>query len=283
MINKYLRNDYTLLTLFIITVVCIFVFSDFLPNLYFPESEILISLVIVTSLFHKLRLHKLTFADFGFYVDKTLLRNVIITIALLLIMILSVFIFNVMISYGSFFQSTNVTQEVWYGVAFTLSFAIIEELVFRGIAFQILIDKAGTLIAILISSIIFTIAHGLNPGLSIIAIVNIFLAGLLMSLMYVRSGSFLPQILFHFGWNFSLAYIIGSPVSGYNMPNQIIQNVNTSEFSLSQLLFGGNFGLEGGLLASILLVLMIILCVKYFQESPYISSKHFHKNYDISN
>ncbi len=284
MIIKYLHNDYTILSLFIMSLIGIFIYSDNIPQLFSRESEILIPLVIVTFGLHKLRPNNRKFVELGFGADRTLISNLFITSAMLLLMITAAYITDNIFYYGKYFHTNfNTLSATFPGIGIMLVLVIIEELAFRGLAYQILIEKAGLIAAMIISSLLFTIAHSLNPGLTTISVLNIFLAGLLMSLMFARSGSLFPQILFHFGWNFSLAYIVGSPVSGYNFSSQLSHYELGAKGSFQDLLLGGAFGLEGGLLSTILLICMIVICGKHFIASPFVTSKYFQRNYKVSN
>lgn len=284
MIIKYMRNDYTILVLFIISIVGIFIYSDHIPQLLSRESEILIPLVILTFGLHKLRPNNRQFVELGFGADRTLINNLFITSAMLLLLVSTAYIADNIFHYGKYFHTNfNTLYSAFPGFGLMLVLVIIEELAFRGLAYQILIEKVGLVVAMIISSVLFTIAHSFNPGLTTISVLNIFLAALLMSLMFARSGSIFPQIYFHFGWNFSLAYIVGSPVSGYNFSSQLSQYELGADGKFQDLLLGGAFGLEGGLLSTLLLICMIVICGKHFKTSPFFTSKYFQRNYTVSN
>ena len=71
-----------------------------------------------------------------------------------------------------------------------------EELFFRGFVFTALIIPMGALRAVLISAIVFALAH-----LSFATMVPIFVTGLLMSWLYLKSGSVWPPITVHVAQN----------------------------------------------------------------------------------
>lgn len=153
----------------------------------------------------------------------------------------------------------------FYSIANLLILVLIEELVFRGVGFQILIDRLGAGISLIISSVIFAGFHYLNPAISFLGMLNIFLAGLLMGLMYIKSRSLYPMIIFHFAWNFALAYIISSPVSGRNFSGSADLAANHTS-TIQTLLLGGAFGLEEALLTTFLLLIMIVLVNRFFNR-----------------
>lgn len=273
---KIFLQDYIILLLFCLFIISLYYFSFLLPNLILPEFEILLPVIILSISLHMSRKDR-KLIEFGLSFDKSLVINSISTLLIILLAILIFIIFN-FIFWDFFLVSNNLNQITLITFFYILNLSIIEELVFRGLILQIMIDKIGIFLASVISSILFSVAHSFNPGLNFVAIINIFLAGILLSMMYVKSKSIFPQIIFHFLWNFSLAYIIGSKVSGYNIGYITIDSNKNHNF-LIDLLFGGNFGLEGGLLTTIILIISIIIVVTKFTESPYINSLEYRRLY----
>lgn len=92
-----------------------------------------------------------------------------------------------------------------------------EELMFRGYVLQVLNERAGRTASIVVSSIVFALMHGANPGADVMAIVNVTAVGVLLSVLYFRTGSLWMPIGLHFGWNFLLGYVFTLPVSGLPM------------------------------------------------------------------
>src|SRR5690606_41214983 len=64
--------------------------------------------------------------------------------------------------------------------------AAAEEALFRGYAFQVLVEAVGPVVATATFSAAFALAHAGNPGANVFALVNIFLAGVLLSAAYLR-------------------------------------------------------------------------------------------------
>ncbi|MCL4416432.1 MAG: CPBP family intramembrane metalloprotease, partial [Actinobacteria bacterium] len=153
--------------------------------------------------------------------------------------------------------------------------AIIEEILFRGIIFQAVLERYGITIAILLNSILFGLGHLANPSINFYAIINIILAGVLFSGMYIKTKSLWMPISFHFFWNWFSA-LIGSPVSGIDFNISI---TNISWLELPAWLFGGSFGLEGGFFATILLFISGFITLKYSNVSPYLASILFERRY----
>lgn len=121
---------------------------------------------------------------------------------------------------------------------------VLEEVLFRGILFRILQEWVGTWIAVLISAIIFALAHAPNQGATAIAMASVTGAGLLLCATYMLTGRLWLGIGFHVGWNFTQGGLFSVPVSGFPAKG-MIQGVLTGPNWLT----GGSFGVEGSALA----------------------------------
>ena len=86
---------------------------------------------------------------------------------------------------------------------------VVEELLFRGIVFRRMRAYWGTTIAMVFSALIFGIVH-----LDIITGIAAFVIGLIMALIYERTGSLLASMLFHFGFNFYSVAVEILPLEG---------------------------------------------------------------------
>ncbi len=115
-----------------------------------------------------------------------------------------------------------------------------EELVFRGYPLQKLRTLSRPL-AITVTSIVFAAMHGANDGLTVMALTNLLLAGVLLALAYERYERLWFPIGIHLGWNLLCGPILGYAVSGY-VPER---SVLTTSGSGADPLTGGVFGIEG--------------------------------------
>lgn len=90
-------------------------------------------------------------------------------------------------------------------VVFSIAFmsSIAEEILFRGLLFRLSEEKLGSYIAIGISSLLFGIAHYVNPGATILSAVAIGLeSGIILSSVYILTRKLWLNISIHFTWNF---------------------------------------------------------------------------------
>ena len=95
-----------------------------------------------------------------------------------------------------------ILKDRWGYLAISLLAPLAEEIVFRGAALRsLLASRLSPLAAILISALLFAVAH-LNPA----QMPHAFLVGLLLGWMYWRTGSILPGMVYHWANN-SSAYI----------------------------------------------------------------------------
>jgi hypothetical protein len=121
-----------------------------------------------------------------------------------------------------------------------------EEMIFRGYAFQLLIEKIGPFATVLPVGLLFGIMHGSNPHASALGVVNTVLWGILLGYAFLRSRDLWLPLGLHFGWNAVL------PLFGVNLSGLTIEvSRYVYRWDLLPLWSGGDYGPEGGLLTTI--------------------------------
>lgn len=143
-------------------------------------------------------------------------------------------------SFGGFFVS------LLEFAAFFLVAAFGEELLVRGYPFQVLAEGGGGVMAIVVSSAVFSALHGLNPEVGTLALVNLALAGGLLGLSYWKTYSLWFATGVHFGWNWTMSFVADLPVSGIPMDTPGIE----ASVHGPRLWTGGAFGPEAGLVVT---------------------------------
>lgn len=123
--------------------------------------------------------------------------------------------------------------------------------------FSVVTPQTATIIAIALSSLLFSFAHAANPNVTFFALLNIVLAGVMLALPYVFTGRLAYSIGLHFSWNFFQGGIFGFRVSGLTIQHSVIQ----VQQSGNPIWTGGSFGPEGGLIGTITLLLLCIIFV----------------------
>jgi hypothetical protein len=146
-------------------------------------------------------------------------------------------------------------------LALMIVVAFIEELLFRGYVLNNLLQSMNKWVALAISAAVFALVHGANPDVTVLAVVNVFLGGLLLGLNYIYTRNLWFSIFFHFAWNFFQGPILGYDVSGLKMQSLFHQSLTGPG-----LWTGGPFGFEGSLLCPLLLTASIVGLVYGFSR-----------------
>jgi membrane protease YdiL (CAAX protease family) len=148
---------------------------------------------------------------------------------------------------------------------------ISEETVFRGyqlknaaegLNYPAIGPRGAVLLAWVLSSGFFAVLHADNPNATPLSTLNIVLAGLMLGFGYVLSGELAIPIGLHITWNFFQGAVYGFPVSGFEAFGPTLL---TTEQSGPQLLTGGTFGPEGGLLVPCVMLLGMSLVALWTQ------------------
>lgn len=133
-----------------------------------------------------------------------------------------------------------------------LSFAVAaaaEEVIFRGYAFQALVQGIGAWPAILVSSALFAYAHGGNDHVDAIALANIFLAGIMLAVAYLKTRSLWFATAVHLAWNWVMSALLDFPVSGLQLNTPLYSARETG----ADWWTGGAFGPEAGVAATLVI------------------------------
>ena len=149
------------------------------------------------------------------------------------------------------------SEFTWPSLVFylvTLFFAAAgEEMIFRGYAFQFLIEKIGPFGCVLPVGVIFGLVHTSNPSATPLSVLNTALWGVLLGYAFLRSRDLWLPIGMHFGWNAVL------PLFGVNLSGLTIEVTRYFyKWDLTPLWSGGAYGPEGGLLTTIFATILFL-------------------------
>jgi membrane protease YdiL (CAAX protease family) len=192
-------------------------------------------------------------ADLGFPAPggKSFWRGFLFAAGMIAVAVLAIAVGG---SYGAQLDLSDSGAKL-LAVAFTLlGGALFEELAFRGYSFQRFCEITHPVFGSLIFSVLFGAVHFFNPSWSWIAFVNTVLVGVLFAIAYLRTHSLWVVWGMHFGWNFVLGTIFGLPVSGLGMFSVLTKGQATGPV----LLTGGEYGIEGGLTGTAVIILGIV-------------------------
>ncbi len=266
----------------IVFVVCILAFAlpislvqqvSFFKGLNTENSTLLLEVLLIFSIFGALflltKLYKpLTFGQL-FIVKKNALNGFLKgTMFGIAIMGICVGLLSLM-GYVSFTVGKISVSLVFFYVAYFFVVALFEELLFRTYALFIFAETYPVTLTIIINGLLFGLIHLLNPGFTWLAMLNVSLAGVLFSMftLYYRNLSWAVGI--HLGWNYAQGIIFGFNVSGTSTPS-ILKTRPIANGYLS----GGEFGVEGSLICTIILLLIIsYFMMRFKMKSTTINKK----------
>ena len=133
----------------------------------------------------------------------------------------------------------------------------------EGIQWKYISDRTALIIAVMLSSLIFSLAHLLNPSASIITFITISLAGILLAFPFVWTGNLALSIGLHSAWNFILGGVFGFKVSGLSWSASILYVQSTGPDWWTGGLFGPEAGISGVIAMFLSLLLIFIFLQKY--------------------
>jgi membrane protease YdiL (CAAX protease family) len=140
--------------------------------------------------------------------------------------------------------------------------ALAEEVAFRGYPFRRLIEAVGPVAATITMSLLFGLAHVLNPGATWDSTLVTVLAGILLSVAWLRTRGLWLGWGLHFAWNASIAILFGLPVSGINDFASVVQTRTFGKLWLT----GGDYGPEGAAFTVIVLLVGIGILVRMSRD-----------------
>jgi membrane protease YdiL (CAAX protease family) len=140
-----------------------------------------------------------------------------------------------------------------------------EEVIFRGWMLPTLGARYRPWVGLLVSSLLFALLHGRNPGLSAFALVNLALFGVFAGLYAMREGSIWGISALHSVWNWVQGNFFGFEVSGTNASGGTLLNLMETG---QDWLTGGTFGPEGGLAVTIVLLIGILVTLFWKRTEP---------------
>lgn len=212
-------------------------------------------------LFWKL-IQKKTVRDLGFtgnpvsYLTGALIGAVLVLISTIVIVLTGAIKFN------GVFDKINIPMVVAMLICYVLQGAM-EEILCRGVVHQLLIKKTSVPVTIGVSAALFTIPHlsgmsGDSPMIVAAAIVNLILISVIFSLLTLRFKSIWAACGLHSVWNYILYSILGLNLSGND---EIVASVFDMSSVGSNILNGGEYGIEASIITTAVLAAMIAFVV----------------------
>ncbi|ENK1242139.1 CPBP family intramembrane metalloprotease [Clostridium botulinum] len=131
-----------------------------------------------------------------------------------------------------------------------------EEILVRGWLMNVLGAKYNITIGLIFSSLLFALLHFFNPNVSFVAILNLFITGIVFGLYVIKTKNLWGACGLHAAWNFFQGNIFGFEVSGMETG---VGSLIKLKLVGSELFTGGAFGPEAGIACTIVLSVTIII------------------------
>lgn len=149
-----------------------------------------------------------------------------------------------------------------------------EEVLFRSTILRVLKNRFGSGWAVVVTSILFSVAHTGNASASMISSVNTFLIGVAFGAVIAVGGSIWVAASCHATWNLFVALFFGA-VSGNDVGVSWIRFVPNDASALSPLLMGDAYGVESGLLCTAVITISLGLIRHIVVVDPFVTAARF--------
>jgi uncharacterized protein len=140
--------------------------------------------------------------------------------------------------------------------------ALAEEVAFRGYPYRRLIEGVGPAAATIGMSLLFGVVHFFNPGATWTSVLVTMVAGLLLSVAWLRTHGLWMGWGLHFAWNACIGVLFGLPVSGINSFASVVQTRAFGRLSLT----GGDYGPEGAVFTAVVLLIGVAVLVRITRD-----------------
>ena len=147
--------------------------------------------------------------------------------------------------------STSNASNLLLLLVFFATLSVFEEVIFRGIIYRITEESLGTNLALIISALLFGLAHLLNEHANAISLISAASGGLLAGLLLSMTKRLWLPIFFHAGWNWAQASL-GVAVSGIEELPGFIE----SRLEGPELITGGAFGPENSVITVVFVLIL---------------------------
>lgn len=139
---------------------------------------------------------------------------------------------------------------------------VTEEYMFRGVLLFYFL-RWGRFWALMLTSVLFTAGHLVNPGVTLVAAVNMILGAVFWGLCVVVTGSVYLSAGIHTTWNWFIVSIAGVRLSGLDFGNGLFTtHINTT----APVFTGGDFGPEAALACTGILIALNAAVLIYYHR-----------------
>jgi hypothetical protein len=205
-------------------------------------------------------------ANLGFKVTKWSVPDLLVGFAITFIAILGVFLVELGLGVITVTPAPYDLSTFFATISDIAANAGIEEVFFRSLLLSGLVVLLGRVswganrwVPLLISAVVFGLVHATNPGASPVSVVGNALGGLIYGMAFLGARNIWFPFGLHLGWNFAQS-LLGLPVSGHHLPGLF-----TTTTTGSDLVTGGAFGPEAGIIGIVSRFVVIALLLGYLK------------------
>ncbi len=138
-----------------------------------------------------------------------------------------------------------------------------EEVICRGYFMVSVSRRYSVQYSAVLSSFVFMALHYFNEQITLLGMINLFLFGMFMALLFVESGNIWIVAAVHTVWNFLQGNIFGISVSGLAKQNSVLETVFMEDRTMMN---GGGFGIEGGFAVTLVLATSIYVVSRMMEK-----------------
>jgi membrane protease YdiL (CAAX protease family) len=130
-----------------------------------------------------------------------------------------------------------------------------EETFLRGYLLQTFVRSHAIVAGVLVTSLLFALAHSTNPSVSWLGLLNTFIAGIWFAAAYLKTRDLWFPFGIHVAWNWLQGPIFGINVSGLGgfSPDPLMRATDAGPAWLT----GGAYGIEGGVACTFALIISL--------------------------
>jgi membrane protease YdiL (CAAX protease family) len=152
-------------------------------------------------------------------------------------------------------------KEILLSIGLFFMVAVNEEVLMRGYVLRNLMYSFNKYIALVFSSILFSLLHGFNPNMDWFSYLNLFLASILLGSTYIFTKNLWFPIALHFSWNFF------QTLFGFNVSGQDFYSLIEFKTAKPNIINGGLFGFEGSIFCIVFQLVLITAILVYYNKS----------------
>lgn len=149
-------------------------------------------------------------------------------------------------------EGNNHISMLWLWILSAFINTVMQEMLVRGYLYQMIKKEYNLAAAVIVSTLLFTFAHGGAFEAGLLPVLNVLTMSLFMTAVLEYTDSLIAPIIIHFLWNSIGAIILGGVSLAEDYPH-----VLNMTFDGNMILSGGIYKIEGSIVVLILNLIMI--------------------------